>query len=196
MKAGLMLAVNPDAEREEHDYYATDPWAVYKMKDEWWRIGIGGKKIWECACGEGHLSKALEGLGYDVRSTDLIDRGYGNRLDFLTCDEPWDGDIITNPPFKLANEFVEHSMDILADGCKAAFFLKIQYLETPKRAELFKRCGLRYVVVNSERVCCAKNGEFEQYFKQRDGHYVGGTQLYAWFVFEKGWKGDVQLRWV
>lgn len=41
--------------------------------------------VWECACGEGHISKVLESHGYDVVSTDLVYRGYGrlNPCDFL-----------------------------------------------------------------------------------------------------------------
>ena len=60
-------------EREEHDYYATDPMAVK------WLIKLEelNKNIWECACGEGHLSKVLEANNFNVKSTDLIDRGYG-----------------------------------------------------------------------------------------------------------------------
>jgi len=60
-------------EREKHDYYATQPIAA-----EWLiRLEDLNKNIWECACGEGHLAKVLEGAGYNVRSTDLIDRDYG-----------------------------------------------------------------------------------------------------------------------
>jgi 2-polyprenyl-3-methyl-5-hydroxy-6-metoxy-1,4-benzoquinol methylase len=60
-------------EREEHDYYATTPKAA-----EWLiKLEKLNKHIWECACGEGHLSKVFAANGYDVLSTDLIDRGYG-----------------------------------------------------------------------------------------------------------------------
>ena len=72
-----------DKERQNEDYYATDPIAIdVLLKD-------GGvtfnKPIWECSCGEGHLSERLKSFGYEVRSTDLIDRGYGEGgIDFLT----------------------------------------------------------------------------------------------------------------
>lgn len=51
----------------------------------------------------------------------------------------FDGDIITNPPYGLATEFAEHAMNIITDGHKVAMFLKIQFLETQKRYELFKK---------------------------------------------------------
>ena len=34
--------------------------------------------IWECACGDGAMSKVMIENGYEVYSSDLIDRGYGN----------------------------------------------------------------------------------------------------------------------
>lgn len=79
-------------------------------------------QIWECACGEGHLSKVLENRGYKVYSTDLIDRGFGDgNIDFLKYDgKKIHCDILTNPPYKYAKEFVKksflsvfHNIDLL-----------------------------------------------------------------------------------
>lgn len=191
MKAGLMLGVNPQSQREENDFYATDPFAIKISQDFFKKIGLDNN-VWECACGIGNLSESLKELGYNVYSSDLIDRGFGEVIDFLKTDKKWNGDILTNPPFKLAVQFVEKSMELLEEGKQAVFFLKIQFLETNKRAKLFKTCGLKRIGVFSERVCCAMNGEFDKYFKQDvNGRYKGGTQLYAWFVFEKGYKGDI-----
>lgn len=195
MKAGLMLAVNPKTEREQNDFYATDSFAISIMADKLKEIGVSNK-IWECACGAGHLSKPLIELGYDVLSTDIIDRGYGDTENFLTSNRKWNGDIITNPPFKDACAFVEKAMDLLEIGGKAIFLLKIQFLETRKRAELFKRCGLKRVIVNSERICCAMNGNFDLYFDKKGDKYTGGTQCYAWFVFEKGYTDNPILDFV
>ena len=67
-------------EREEHDYYATQPIAI-----EWlMKIEKLNKNIWECACGEGHLAKPLIENGFNVRCTDLIYRNFGvGGVDFL-----------------------------------------------------------------------------------------------------------------
>ena len=196
MKAALMLAVNSQVERETLDYYATDPYAITKAMPIFREIGLSNK-IWECACGEGHLSKELKKYGYSVKSSDIADRGYGEVLDFMGTDFQWDGDILTNPPFKYAADFIEHSMERIEDGRMAVFFLKVQFLETAKRAALFKQCGLKYLIVNSERICCAKNGEFGTYFKRGEhGAYRGGTQLYCWFVFQKGYTGEPTIKWI
>ena len=68
-------------EREENDFYATEPKAVELLLE----CEVFNNRIWECACGDGSISKVLESHGYDVYSSDLIYRGYGdkNSVDFL-----------------------------------------------------------------------------------------------------------------
>ena len=85
-----------EKEREINDYYATDPIAVDALLQGGAELN---HKIWECSAGQGHLSERLIELAYEVHSTDLIDRGYGEGgIDFLQTTEMWDGDILTNPP--------------------------------------------------------------------------------------------------
>ena len=62
-----------DKERQVNDYYATEPKAMEILLE----VETFNKDIWECACGEGHLSEVLIKYGHNVLSTDLIDRGYG-----------------------------------------------------------------------------------------------------------------------
>lgn len=196
MRAGLMLGVNNKAEREKYDFYATDPYAIDVALETFRKIGLNNK-VWECSCGKGHLSERLKSFGYTVFSSDLIDRKYGKQLDFLKTERNiGQGDIITNPPFSLAEDFVAHSMKILQEGQRAFFFLKIQFLETKGRKELFSKYPPEYVIINSERICCAKDGEFEKYFKKKGNRYTGGTQFYAWFVFKKNYKGDTKVLWI
>ncbi len=52
MKAALMLGVNPKAKREGNDFYATDPWAITKMAQEWDKIGLEDR-VFEPSCGRG-----------------------------------------------------------------------------------------------------------------------------------------------
>ena len=68
-------------EREAFDYYATDPRAVEMLLE----LEQFSPVIWEPACGEGHISKVLQAHDYEVISTDLIYRGFGDPepLDFL-----------------------------------------------------------------------------------------------------------------
>lgn len=170
-----------EKEREVNDYYATEPKAAELLIE----LEHFDKNIWECACGEGHLSKVFKEHGYNVFSSDLIDRGYGEQMDFFKCNKPFKGDIITNPPYKYAAEFVEHAMQLVTDGHKVAMFLKLQFLESAKRAELFKKYPAKRIWVASHRLNCAMNGEFEK--------YPSSAVAYAWFVWEKGYTGKMTI---
>ena len=126
--------------------------------------------------------------GYTVRTSDLIKRTpTTEELDFLQCNENWDGDIITNPPFKYAQQFIEKAMNIMKDGNRIAFFLKLQFLEGKKRRELFSKYPPKVIYVSSGRIKCAKNGDFDK--------YDSSAIAYGWFVWEKGYKGDTVIRW-
>lgn len=171
-------------EREIYDYYATDPIAA-KLLLELETFN----NILEPACGEGHLSKVFSDAGIDVVSSDLIDRGFGDIKDFFTYSE-WNGDIVTNPPYKYALEFVEHSLNIIPTGNKVAMFLKLQFLESKKRKKLFISNPPKTLYVSSSRLLCAKNAEFE---KMKNGG--GSAVAYGWFVWEKGFKGNTIIKW-
>lgn len=180
---------NPsDKDRQPHDYYATEPRAIELLLAEEDFAPV----IWECACGEGHLSKVLEQHGFEVISTDLIYRGFGDPKprDFLeeTLDG-FEGDVITNPPYKYALEFVEQALNTVQPGRKVAMFLKLQFLEGKKRKEFFLRNPPKTVYVSSSRLHCAKNGDFE---RAKEANAVA----YAWFVWEKGFKGDPVIKWI
>ena len=98
-------------------------------------------------------------------------------------------DIVTNPPYSKAKEFVEHALDILEDGHKVAMFLKIQFLEGKSRRALFDKFPPKVVYVSTSRIRCAMNGDFEQYARAT-------AVCYAWFVWEKGYTGETVLRWI
>ena len=125
-----------DKERQSDDFYATDSIAIDCLLEK----ATLSNNLWECACGEGDLSRRLEEFGYNVKSTDLIYRGYGmGGVDFLKCTEVFDGDIITNPPYKYAQEFVEKAMDIMEDGKCLCMLLKLTFLEGKKRYDACRK---------------------------------------------------------
>lgn len=177
-----------ESEREQNDYYATEPKAVELLLDEEKFSNV----IWEPACGGGYISEVLKKHGYEVISTDLIDRGYGEgNKDFFEFTSPVDVDIITNPPYKIAKEFVEHALEVITEGHKVAMFLKLTFLESKKRRELFEKYPPKVIYVSSSRLQCAKNGDFETYKKG-----TGTAIAYAWYVWEKGFKGDPIIKWI
>ena len=169
----LGTSSHTEKEREENDFYATEPKAI----DILCQVEKFNEWILEPACGQGHLSKRLIENGYQVYSSDLIDRGYGMQYDFFETSS-WHGDIITNPPYKFAKEFIEKSLSIIPTGNKVAMFLKLQFMEGKARKELFKCHPPKTIYVSSSRLLCAKNADF-------DGMIAGGGSAvaYAWYVW-------------
>jgi hypothetical protein len=173
-----------DKDRQREDYYATDPIAAKLLLE----VEPFEGKIWECACGEKHLAKVFEDAGYEVRSSDIVDRCGNEVFDFLgieNCD-PWEGNIVTNPPYKYPTEFIYKALSLIPDGYKVAMFLKLTFLEGQARRELFRLYPPRTVYVSSARLQCGKNGDFS-----------GGSMVaYAWFIGEKGYTGPTYLKWI
>ena len=181
-------------EREKNDYYATDPVAVEKFLNKLNEDNIFiGKNIWECACGGGHICKVLHDRGYNVVGTDIVDRGYKDYkyTDFLTLDvnKYPKHTIFTNPPYKYALEFAEKALQLVDGKEYVIMFLKIQFLEGKRRYSFFKKHPPKYVYIHSSRVLCVKGGDFE---KNKQSSAV----CFAWYIWEKGFKGDSILRWI
>ena len=135
----------------------------------------------------GEIAKRLEDYGYDVFSSDLYDRGFGEEgVDFLMQTNEFDGDIITNPPYKLATEFVEKALELT--NRKVAMFLKIQFLESQKRYDrIFSKFPPKKVLPFVKRIDCWRND---------DRSLKGSTVLYAWFIWDKEYDGPTIVEWI
>ena len=183
-----------EKERQNDDYYATDPIAIDKLLE---KITLP-INVWECACGEGHLAERLKQYGYNTYASDLIDRGYGlggiNFLQEMTLPVPigQESCILTNPPYKYATEFAEHALELLPMGQPCILLLKTTALEGKKRWErLYSKGYLHEVYQFTERLLCAKNGDFQTMI---DG---GGSAVsYAWFVFRRYRCQSTKIFWI
>ena len=171
-----------NGEREKDDFYPTPKYVVKELLKRETFIG----NIWECACGEGDISEVFLKKGFDVKSTDLINRGFGEIGNFFETNFIADN-IVTNPPFKHALEFVNEAKK--KSNNKIAMFLKTVFLESEKRKTMFedKEFPLKTVYQFSKRVTLYKNGE-----KMKNS----GMIAYAWYVWEKGYSGKPTLEWI
>jgi hypothetical protein len=173
-----------NGERESEDFYPTPAYAVEELlKRETFEGGI-----WECACGEGDISEVLKKHGYNVISTDLIYRNYGTAtIDFLQENSGLADNIITNPPYKLALEFIEQAKKQSKN--KIAMFLKTVFLESERRYEMFQdqKFPLKCIYQFSKRVSLYKSG-----IKMKNS----GMISYAWFVWDSTYKGEPMIRWI
>ena len=186
--AALGSSNHTELERESHDFYATDPRAVTASAEHMQLP----HKIYEYACGTGHLAKALTKLGHKVIATDLIDRSFGQgNVNFLEVESMPEGCdcILTNPPYRFTTEFIEHALKILPKGGKAIFLLNVNILAGQSRFKrIYSRGVLKELYLFTKRIACAKNGDFET--------YKSSAVNYAWFVFEKDFCGSTLLHWI
>lgn len=173
------------SDRVENDFYATPPEAVEALL----KHVKFTRTILEPHVGAGHIAKVLKANGYDVVGTDIVDRGYPhtNIKDFFSFTRVR-GDIVMNPPYDNAKEHVEHALDVICHGGIVCALLKIQFLETKKRLELFRKYPPKKILVFSKRIYCAPNGDFSK--------TKSSALCYAWFIWEKGYEGQTILDWI
>jgi len=171
-----------NGERETDDFYPTPAYAVEELLK---RESFTGN-VWECACGEGDISEVFLKNGFDVISTDLINRNYGNTLDFLKSDLIVDN-IVTNPPYKIALDFVLKAKK--QSRKKIAMFLKTVWLESESRYDMFqdREFPLKTMYQFSKRVTLYKSG-----VKMKNS----GMIAYAWYVWDKEYKGKPTIEWI
>ena len=174
-------------ERVENDYYATPPESTIDLLE---REKFSGNILEPC-CGEGHISEVLKDNGYDVISNDLIDRGYGEfNEDYLKATELKADNVVTNPPFKYAKEFIEKSLHDTTG--KVAMFCKIQLLEGVSRSKMFENTPLKTVYVFTKRQNPLRNGKPVD----ENGKKWASTMCFAWFIWEHGYKGKPVIDWI
>lgn len=171
-----------NGEREKDDFYPTPKYAV----EELLKREVFNGNVWECACGQGDISEVFLKKGFEVKSTDLIDRCFGEVGNFFEIDFIADN-IVTNPPYKHALEFVNEAKK--KSTGKIAMFLKTVFLESEKRRPMFedKEFPLKTVYQFSKRVTLYKNG-----VKMKNS----GMIAYAWYVWEKGYCGKPTIEWI
>jgi hypothetical protein len=169
------VGFNQKDNRVKNDFYPTPPEATQVLLD---RYKFDGN-IWECACGNGSMSKVLIENKYDVYSSDLIDRGYGeNGIDFLKTYKKFDN-IVTNPPFNLSTEFTLQALQLANKN--VAMLNKLSFLEGINRKnKIFIQNKLKYIWVFSKRVKFGGNG----------------LMAFGWFIFDKNYNGKPILDWI
>lgn len=168
----------PDSKRSPFDFYRTPEWATKALLD----VEDFEGEVLEPCCGDGAISKLLEEAGYEVVSSDLRRDAevYGEKgVDVLSLDHA--NNVVTNPPYAIDEKVVEHCLSI-ATG-KVAMLLRLGFLESQGRAELFERYPVARVYVFKKRVI------FEAGFK---GLPKVGREAHAWLVWDRDQDGPTQ----
>jgi hypothetical protein len=181
LNGGFKPTTKRFADLDGPDFFPTPSWATYALIDNEKFAG----DIWECACGNGAMSRVLNQASENVSSSDLYNRGFGESgIDFLTSDRSADN-IITNPPYNAAEGFVRSGMKLARS--KFALLLRLAFLEGANRANtIFSVCPPSRVWVFSERITFYPAGAVQQ---------GSGTTAYAWFVWDKAAPKNTELKW-
>ena len=181
LNGGFKPTLKRFADLDGPDFYPTPEWATYALIDNEPFKG----EIWECACGNGAMSKVLEEVAPSVASSDLYDRGYGEiGIDFLEPNRRA-ANIVTNPPYNSAEGFVRSGLECASR--KFALLLRLAFLEGGNRQRtIFSVAPPSRVWVFSERIT------FYPLNAERKG---SGTTAYAWFVWDKDAPNNTELRW-
>lgn len=167
------------------DVYQTPPEAVMALLQAEDLPAV----LWDPSCGPGSIVRTLRVAGRQVYATDLVDYespdqdNYG--WDFLSerqLPASVQG-IVQNPPYKLANEFVRHSLEL----CRRSYFLlRLAFLESTGRSDILDGGALARVHVFKNRLP----------LMHREG-WVGpkstNTMAFAWFVFDTEHNGPTEL---
>ena len=173
--------------RQLNNFYATHPSCTADIlrEEEFYN------KILEPFCGVGTMSEVLKREGFEVLSFDIVDRGYGEVSDFFKTDFPKDEyDIITNPPYENLSTIILKCIDICKN--KVALLMPLRYLSSKSRYnEIYSLLPPKLVYVYQERICIAKGADFETY-----NDAGANMEIYAWYIWQKGYKGTTELRWI
>jgi hypothetical protein len=140
---------HPHSERGV-DLYQTPAVAVEALL----RVEQIPHRIWEPAAGRGAIVNVLRAHGHDVLASDLIDYGVPGQevWDFLGIDSdcyPLRDCIVTNPPFRIAQELVERALELCP---KVILLLRLAFLESERRCNILDNAGLARVHVFRKRL--------------------------------------------
>lgn len=174
--------------KDSADDFPTPPWATRALIEH--IIGKDAVKEDTClepACGRGYMARPLSEYFRIVDAADAYDYGFAPVRDFLTFpyetrSHDW---VITNPPFRLAEDFVERALMVSRKG--VAILARTVFLESIGRYETIFRDRPPTVFAQFvERVPMVK-GRVDAKASTATG--------YAWFVWEKESAG-ARLAWV
>jgi hypothetical protein len=176
--------------KDSPDDFPTPPWATRALIEHVLenKGDLASSTCLEPACGAGHMAKVLREYFGQVYAADAYVYGYGNVRDFLMSPYETNGFdwVITNPPFRLAEEFVLRSLLVARRG--VAILARTVFLESVGRYHgIFKEMPPTKFAQFTERVPMVKG--------RLDGKATTATG-YAWFVWEKKNPISSRLMWV
>jgi len=167
--------------RDVNDWYVEPAWCVHALARH---ISWHGK-IHDPCCGMGTIPLASNGTG-----ADLVDRGYGYPVrDYLADTRIYDN-IITNPPYRIAQDIIEHALGQVR--YRVAALVQTKFLSSQRRYKLFTRPGMEKVIMFSKRPSMPPG---EMLIAHGEDIRGGGSIDYCWAVWNTQYTGPCAIEW-
>ncbi len=177
-------------QRDSLDDFPTPPWATRALIQHVINSEgpFEGLSVLEPACGRGHMASTLQPYFGKVAALDIHDYGFGGIGNFLI--DVYERDsfdwVITNPPFKIAEEFIHKALPIARRG--VAMLVRTVFIESVGRyGRLFSINPPSMLAQFTERVPMVR-GRVDPKASTATG--------YAWVIWQKNYQGHPQLCWI
>lgn len=173
--------------RDVHEHYVEPSWCSARLFQEEKFDGA----VWDPACGFGRICESARAAGHPIVYSDIVDRGYDplgmkRIVDFLQCDGKKVENIVTNPPFKIAQKFALHALSLAL--FKVAIVFPVARLNA---AHWLNGTPLFRVWLMTPRPSMPPGHVIN------DGGKVGGGKAdFCWLVFLRGYDGAPEVRWL
>jgi hypothetical protein len=161
-----MAERNSEYIRIVNDDYATPAWVTRALLS----VEDFPQPIWECAPGAGYMADALMEMGNEV----LL-----QGVNFLDEIETLAASIVTNPPYRIADAFIRHALELTHPFGKVAMLLPLAFDTAKSRREIFRDCAAfkaKYQLVR--RISWANLD-----------HIASPSQNHAWYVWDHCFTG-------
>ena len=194
MRTCKTIQLGPKDNRGDHDFYSTEPRATAHLFATLKSVGLHLPYLCiEPSVGTGHIAKMLQLTGHAVYCYDIVDRGFPGTYvcDWKTAVRPTEEPlgVVMNPPYCEALEHLTHALEMLHNGEICCALLRLQFLETIKRKAFFEKYPMRYVAVFSFRIKCNKDND-------PNAQTTHSAIAFAWYIWQKGYKGNPELLWI
>ena len=173
-------------DRDPHDWYCEPPWTAERLFD----VQPFAGEIVDPACGRGNIVSAAKAAHHCAEGWDIVDRGYlGTKVrNFLAWEQPV-CNIVSNPPFGIAEIFVKHALKIAR--YQVCMLLPATWVQGDKRSRWLEQTSLTKVLFITPRPSMPPGAAIMA--GQPPGN---GTTDYAWFCWGQGYKGPAAVGWL
>lgn len=166
--------------RDDDDWYVEPEWCVHRLLDRYPELTA----LHDPCCGQGTIVDVALTRGLMASGSDLVDRANGRfpKGDFLDHRRP-EAAIVTNPPFKIAEQIVRHAINVVRPGGVVAVVAQAKFLFSQARHSIFSTSFMERVIVFSKRPSMPPG---KMLLERGEACRGGGSIDFVWCVWRVG----------